>query len=151
MELDQADGLAAVGHGRVQTSSAAVAARFHHDRLARERAPVRRPRQRHALGGLTTLRTLRQLASGMLEPDERLTAEVSDQKGDIIGPDGLPEPIVQDIDRSHRRRILDRREQFPQVQPRRSYVRHCHPTLAVAASSLGRRSRPCTILDRLPN
>ena len=63
----------------------------------------------------------------MLEPDQRLTAEVGDQKGDIVGPDGLPEPIVQDIDRSHRRRILDRREQFPQVQPRRSYVHHGDP------------------------
>ena len=127
VELDQADGLTAVGHGRVHASSAAVAACFHHDRLPGERAPVRCPHQRHALGGLATLGTLRQLASGMLEPDQRLTAEVGDQKGDIIGPDCRPEPIVQDIDHSHGRRILDRREQFAQVQPRRSYVRHGIP------------------------
>jgi len=63
----------------------------------------------------------------MLEPDQCLTAEVGDQKGDVVGADGLPEPIVQDIDRSHRRRVLDRREQFPHVKPLRSYVRHGIP------------------------
>ena len=134
-ELDKADRFPAVGHGRVQASSAAVLTGFDHDRLAGERAPVRCSRQRHALSGLTALRARGELAPGVLESDQRLTAEVGDQKGDIVGPDRLPEPIAEDIDGSHRRRILDRREQFPQVQPRRSYVRH-ETTLAVAAGWL---------------
>ena len=83
--------------------------------------------QRHALGGLTALRPRGQLAPGVLEPDQRPTAEVGDQKRDVVGADGLPEPIAEHIHRGYRGRILDRREQFPQIQPRRSYVRHGIP------------------------
>ena len=126
-KLDQADRLPAVGHGRVQANSAAVAARFHHDRPERRARDHAVSPQRHVLGGLTTLRTRGQFAPGVLEPDQRLTAEVGDQERDVVRADGLPEPIAKDIDRSHRRRILDRREQFAHVQPRRSYVRHRIP------------------------
>src|SRR3954462_4527407 len=54
-KLEQTDGLPAVGHRGVQANATAVAARFHHDRLAGERATVRRPDQWYVLGGLTTL------------------------------------------------------------------------------------------------
>jgi hypothetical protein len=100
--------------------------------------------QRHVLGGLTPLRTRRELTPGVLEPDQRLTAEVGDQERDVVRSDRLPEPIAKDIDRSHRRRILDRREQFPHVEPRRSYVHHgTHPRRRRYHSARSWRDRRC--------
>jgi hypothetical protein len=44
----------------------------------------------------------------MTEPDQRSTAEVNNEKGDVESSKRLSEPLPEHVGRSHRRRVLDR-------------------------------------------
>jgi hypothetical protein len=128
-ELQQPDRFPAIGHRCLQASSAVAIPTIDLDRLAGQRAALRSTDQRHALGGLAALSACGRCAGAMVEPDQRLPAEVRDQEGDVKRTDGFPQALAEDLDGSDRRRILDGGKQLRQVQPPRSVIRHePHPT-----------------------
>jgi hypothetical protein len=58
------------------------------------------------------------------QSDQRLPAEVGDQEADLAGTDRFRQRGCEHIDRSDRRRRLDRRQQRIQVQRRSPTLTH---------------------------
>jgi hypothetical protein len=58
------------------------------------------------------------------QSDQRLPAEVGDQKADLARADRFSQRGGQDVDRADRRRRLDRRQQRIQVQRRPPTLTH---------------------------
>ena len=73
-------------------------------------------RQRHALGGLVTLRARGGSAAGVAEPDERVAAEVRDQEGHLA----RVQLARQAARRARRRRRTAERPRRPRAAPARS-------------------------------
>ena len=65
--------------------------RFDLDRLAGERAPVRVPASGTRSAVSRPCVRAAELAAGVAEPDQRLTAEVGDEKGDRVGAERVRE------------------------------------------------------------
>ncbi len=60
----------------------------------------------------------------MTEPNQRSTAEVNNENGHVGGSQRLCEPFPDHIGRSNRRCVLDRSQEFRQIQPMCSVLRH---------------------------
>ena len=122
-QFEHTDRLPPVSHRREHASSGG-AVLVDLDRLAGERAAMRCSGQGHALGAFPALGASGRRAPGVVEADQRPTAEVRDQEGDSGGAERVREPLAQYIGSGDRRGVLDVRKQLCEVQPRRSVVRH---------------------------
>jgi hypothetical protein len=113
------------------------------DRLGGQRAALGASLQRHPLGGFAALSARGVRAVGVTEPDERSSAEVGDEEGDLARTQLLPEMLAEHVGGGDRGRVLDGREQFPEVQPCRWTVRHPRqPTDDAAKAPRAPRTRP---------
>jgi hypothetical protein len=54
----------------------------------------------------------------MAEPDQRVAAEVRDEKRHLARVELARQALAEDVRRRERRRVLDGREQLRDVQPR---------------------------------
>ena len=75
---------------------------FDHEGLRLQRVALRASRQRHALGGLPTLGPPGRRAAGVAQADERPTAEVRDQEGDLGGAQRDGELLGEHVGRRDR-------------------------------------------------
>jgi hypothetical protein len=113
-QLEDADRFATTGHWRVDTRGTLFSADLH--LLLGQRAPVRSSGHWNCLGPLATEGAA--AAFHMAQADERLTAEVGDQEADVARLDHVRQCGADHLGGRDRRRCLDSRKQFTQVQSR---------------------------------
>jgi hypothetical protein len=115
-KLEHTDGFPAVGHRR--THARPIRGVLQYDRLGGQRAPGRTSHQRHAHRGLVTLRACGRAVPRVAEPDERVAAEIRDEKRNVAGVQLARKPLAEDIGSGERRSVLNGRKQLRNVQPR---------------------------------
>ena len=109
-KFEHTDRFPAVGHRREHARP--VRAVFEYDRLGGQRAPGRASHQRHPHGGLLTLRARGRGVAGVAEPDQRVAAEVRDEKRNLAGVQFARKPLAEDVGSGERRSVLNGREQL---------------------------------------
>ena len=115
-QLQNADGLPAVGHRREQTDTVSIGLDL--ERLAGQRAAMRASHQGDALRRLAPLGSAGRRAAGVAQSNERLPAEVRDEKGNLRGAERVREALGEHIGRRDRRCVLHGCQQPHQIQSR---------------------------------